>query len=94
MRARQWILMAFAGLLGFSVAALCVVYAVSWLGPLHSTAATTQIGGPFTLVDDTGATVTEKNIAGCTFRPIGLYLKTFDYQGEADMPSRQWDFAP
>jgi len=71
MRARQWILMAFAGLLGFSVAALCVVYAVSLLGPVHGTAATTQIGGPFTLVDDTGATVTEKNIAG---KPYVMYF--------------------
>jgi protein SCO1/2 len=71
MRARQWILMAFAGLLGLSIAALCVVYAVSLLGPVHSTAATTQIGGPFTLVDDTGATVTEKNIAG---KPYVMYF--------------------
>jgi protein SCO1 len=71
MRARQWILMAFAGLLGFSVVALCVVYAVSLLGPVHGTAATTQIGGPFTLVDDTGATVTEKNIAG---KPYVMYF--------------------
>ena len=71
MRTRQWILMAFAGLLGFSVAALCVVYAVSLFGPVHGTAATTQIGGPFTLVDDTGATVTEKNIAG---KPYIMYF--------------------
>jgi protein SCO1/2 len=71
MRTRQWILIAFAGLLGFSVAALCVVYAVSLLGPVHGTAATTQIGGPFTLVDDTGATVTEKNIAG---KPYVMYF--------------------
>ena len=63
--------MAFGGLLGFSVAALCVVYAVSLLGPVHGTAATTQIGGPFTLVDDTGATVTEKNIAG---KPYVMYF--------------------
>jgi protein SCO1 len=71
MRTRQWILIAFAGFLGFSVAALCVVYTVSLLGPIHGTAATTQIGGPFTLVDDTGATVTEKNIAG---KPYVMYF--------------------
>jgi protein SCO1 len=71
MRTPQWILIAFAGLLGFSVAALCVVYTVSLLGPIHGTAATTQIGGPFTLVDDTGATVTEKNIAG---KPYVMYF--------------------
>jgi protein SCO1/2 len=71
MRAPKWILMAFAGLLGFSVAALCVVYAVSLFGPVHGTAATSQIGGLFTLVDDTGATVTEKNIAG---KPYVMYF--------------------
>jgi protein SCO1 len=71
MRARQWILMAFAGLLGFSVAALFVVYAVSLLGPVHGTVGPTQIGGPFTLVDDTGATVTEKDIAG---KPHVMYF--------------------
>jgi protein SCO1 len=71
MRTREWILIAFAGFLGFSVAALCVVYTVSLLGPIHGTAATTQIGGPFTLVDDTGATVTEKNIAG---KPYVMYF--------------------
>jgi protein SCO1 len=69
MRARQWILMAFAGLLGFSVAALCVVYVMSL--PVHGVAATATIGGPFTLVDDTGATVTEKTIAG---KPYAMYF--------------------
>jgi protein SCO1/2 len=63
--------MALAGLLGFSVAALCVFYVVSLLGPVHRTTATSQIGGPFTLVDDTGATVTEKNIAG---KPYVMYF--------------------
>ena len=63
MQARQWILVA-AGLLGFSVAALCVVYVMSFRGAAHCVATATQIGGPFTLVDDTGATVTEKTIAG------------------------------
>jgi protein SCO1 len=64
MRARQWILVVFAGLLGFSAAALCVVCVMSFRGAGHGAAATTPIGGPFTLVDDTGATVTEKTIAG------------------------------
>jgi protein SCO1 len=64
MQVRQWIWVALAGLLGFSAAALCVVYVMSFWGPVHRAAATTQIGGPFTLVDDTGATVTEKTIAG------------------------------
>jgi len=60
-----------AGLLGFSAAALCIVYAASFWGPVHRVAATTQIGGPFTLVDDTGATVTEKTIAG---KPYVMYF--------------------
>jgi protein SCO1/2 len=71
MRLRQWILMALAGLLGFSAAALCIVYAASFWGPVHRVAATTPIGGPFTLVDDTGAPVTEKTIAG---KPYVMYF--------------------
>ena len=71
MRIRQWILMALAGLLGFSAAALCIVYAASFWGPVHRVAATTPIGGPFTLVDDTGAPVTEKTIAG---KPSVMYF--------------------
>jgi len=61
--------MAFAGLLGFSAAALCTVYVMSL--PVHGVAATTQIGGSFTLFDDTGATVTEKTIAG---KPYVMYF--------------------
>jgi protein SCO1 len=71
MRLRQWILMALAGLLGFSAAALCIVYAASFWAPVHRVAATTPIGGPFTLVDDTGAPVTEKTIAG---KPSVMYF--------------------
>ena len=71
MRARQWILMAFAGLLGFSAATLCVFYVMSFRGATHGVAATTPIGGPFTLVDDTGATVTERTIAG---KPYVVYF--------------------
>ena len=71
MRTRQWILMAFAGLLGFSAATLCVFYVMSFREAIHGVAATTPIGGPFTLVDDTGATVTERTIAG---KPYVLYF--------------------
>jgi protein SCO1 len=71
MRVRQWILMALAGLLGFSAAALCIVYAASFWGPDHRVAAPTPMGGPFTLVDDTGAPVTEKTIAG---KPYVMYF--------------------
>jgi protein SCO1/2 len=69
MPVRQWILVAFPGLLGFSAAALCVIYTMSL--PVHRVAATTQIGGPFTLVDDTGAPVTEKTVAG---KPYVMYF--------------------
>jgi protein SCO1/2 len=68
---RQWLLMAFAGLFGFSAVALCVVYAVGFRGPGHGVAAIAPIGGPFTLTDDTGATVTEKTLAG---KPYAMYF--------------------
>jgi protein SCO1 len=71
MRVRQWILMALAGLLGFSAAALCIVYAASFWEPAHRVAAPTPIGGPFTLVDDNGAPVTEKTVAG---KPYVMYF--------------------
>jgi protein SCO1 len=69
MRARQWILVALAGLLAFSTAALCTVYIISSRA-IHGVTAT-RIGGPFTLVDDTGATVTEKTLAG---KPYTMYF--------------------
>jgi protein SCO1 len=68
MQPRQWILVAFAGLLGFSAAVLCTVYVMSL--PVHGVA-TNPIGGSFTLVDDTGTTVTEKTIAG---KPYVMYF--------------------
>ena len=71
MRARHWILMALAGLLGFATVALGIVYVVSFSGVIHDAAATTPIGGPFTLVDDTGATVTEKTLAA---KPYAMYF--------------------
>ena len=69
MRARQWIWMALAGLLAFSTAALGTVYIISSRA-VHGVTAT-RIGGPFTLVDDTGATVTEKTLAG---KPYAIYF--------------------
>jgi protein SCO1 len=69
MRARQWIWAAVAGLLAFSTAALCTVYIMSSRA-VHGVTAT-QIGGPFTLVDDTGATVTEKTLSG---KPYTMYF--------------------
>jgi len=69
MRAREWIWMALAGLLAFSTAALGTVYIISSRA-VHGVTAT-RIGGPFTLVDDTGATVTEKTLAG---KPYAIYF--------------------
>jgi protein SCO1 len=71
MRARQWILTAFACPLGFVVVALCIIYALPWRGADQGAAVTTSIGGPFTLVDDTGITVTEKTFAA---KPYAMYF--------------------
>lgn len=45
-------------------------YAASFGGAWHGAKAA-PIGGPFTLVDDTGATVTEKTLAG---KPYAMYF--------------------
>lgn len=71
MRARQWILVAFAGVLGFATVTLSMICATSVRGAAYGFAAFTPIGGPFTLVDDTGATVTEKTLAG---KPYAIYF--------------------
>jgi protein SCO1 len=71
MRVHQWVLAALAGLLGFAAVALCIVYVVSLQRAAQSTAAIAAIGGPFKLVDDTGATVTEKTLAG---KPYAMYF--------------------
>ena len=70
MRARQWLVTAAAGLFGFAAVALCAVYVVSFRGG-HGVASIASIGGPFTLTDDTGATVTEKTLAG---KPYAMYF--------------------
>jgi protein SCO1/2 len=69
MRARQWIWVALAGFLAFCTAALGTVYIMSSRA-VHGVTAT-QIGGPFTLVDDTDAPVTEKTLAG---KPYAIYF--------------------
>ena len=71
MRARRWTWVALAGLLAFSTAALGTVYVISFRGGVHGVTATTRIGGPFTLIDDTGATVTEKTLGG---KPYTMYF--------------------
>ena len=71
MRARQWILVALAGLLGFALSRWVSSTSCRSAERIHGVAATTSIGGPFTLVDDTGATVTEKTLAG---KPYAMYF--------------------
>jgi protein SCO1/2 len=70
MRSRPWLVMLTAGLLSFVAVMLCVVYLVSFRGG-HGVPGIASIGGPFTLVDDTGATVTEKTLAG---KPYAIYF--------------------
>ena len=70
MRARHWILTAIAGVAGFALVGLCVAVVTLTGGPDRS-AGVGAIGGPFTLVDDTGATVTEQNLAG---KPYAMYF--------------------
>jgi protein SCO1 len=69
MRARQWMLPAFAGLFSFAVFALGIFYIMSYREDAPTI--TTQIGGPFKLVDDAGVTVTEKTLAG---KPYTMYF--------------------
>ncbi len=70
MGARHWILTAIGGLAGFAMVALCIVYVMAFGRAGHGVAVS-AIGGPFTLVDDTGATVTEKTLAG---KPYAMYF--------------------
>jgi protein SCO1 len=70
MGARHWILTVIGGLAGFAMVALCVVYVMAFGRAGHGVAAS-PVGGPFTLLDDTGATVTEKALAG---KPYAMYF--------------------
>lgn len=70
MRPRQWLLTALGGLCGFALTAAIVVFLTSARGQdQHASAG--MIGGPFTLVDDTGATVTERSLTG---KPTAIYF--------------------
>jgi protein SCO1/2 len=73
MRARHWLLTAMAGFAGFAVAALLVVviFAERQAGQAGQAGGAASIGGPFTLVDDTGAPVTDKTLAG---KPYTIYF--------------------
>jgi protein SCO1/2 len=66
MRARPWVLAAIAG---FAVVAIAITMVVTHQ-PGHAEG-TAAIGGPFTLVNDNGARVTEKTLAG---KPYAIYF--------------------
>lgn len=70
MQARWLVLTATAGVAGFVAVALCVAL-VLWAGHRGQAQGVASIGGPFTLVDDTGAAVTEKTLAG---KPSAIYF--------------------
>jgi protein SCO1 len=69
MQARQWIIAATAGVAGFAVVALAIVVAVT--GHPTGQAGVASIGGPFSLVDDTGVPVSDKTLAG---KPYAIYF--------------------
>jgi protein SCO1/2 len=69
MQARRWIITAMAGVVGFAVAALAIVFAIGLGQSGHVGIA--SIGGPFTLVDDTGKPVSDKTLAG---KPYAIYF--------------------
>jgi protein SCO1 len=69
MQARQRIITAMAGVAGFAVAAAAILFAAGARQSGHTNVA--AIGGPFTLVDDTGVPVTDKTLAG---KPYAIYF--------------------
>ncbi len=70
MRARQWVITAIAGTLGFAMMALVLTLAIGQR-QIARTGGVASIGGPFTLVDDNGATVTDKTLFG---KPYAMYF--------------------
>jgi protein SCO1 len=67
---RQIFLLALAAIAGFSGMVLCIAFLASSTGPGKDTR-TGAIGGPFSLVDDTGVPVTENALAG---KPYTIYF--------------------
>jgi len=70
MRRRHLIVTAMAAACGFAVAVIAIVFAVT-SGESVREHGQARIGGPFTLVDDTGAAVTERTLAG---KPLAIYF--------------------
>jgi protein SCO1/2 len=70
MPARQWIITAMAGVTGFAVVALAITFVVA-PRQIQEATSVAPIGGSFTLVDDTGALVTDKTLAG---KPFAIYF--------------------
>jgi protein SCO1 len=70
MRPRQWVIIAVAGMAGFAAVALVLILMIA-PRQISQAAGVASIGGPFTLFDDTGATVTEKTLAG---KPYAMYF--------------------
>jgi len=70
MRVRQIVITALAGVAGFAAVALSTAYIVS-KQQAGSGIGVASIGGPFDLVDDTGAPVTERTLAG---KPSVMYF--------------------
>jgi protein SCO1 len=70
MRARRWVLTALAGVAGFAALGLYFAFMVS-ARPPEQASDIGHFGGPFTLVDDSGAPVTERTLAG---KPYAIYF--------------------
>ena len=70
MGARQWFVTAMAGVAGFAAVAIPITITMTTRQTGHA-AGTPAIGGPFTLVDDSDAHVTEKTLAG---KPYAMYF--------------------
>ncbi len=70
MQAREWSLVALAGVAGFAAVFLCIVLMATGRQTEQASGAL-SIGGPFELVDDNGRPVSDKQLAG---KPFAMYF--------------------
>jgi protein SCO1 len=70
MRARQWVLVALAGVAGFAAVFLCIALMATGRSS-EQAGGIPAIGGPFELVDDNGKPVSDKQLAG---KPFAMYF--------------------